>query len=137
MHAAHTCITKKVFKIKIMQKKTLVIGASENPERYSNMAVKKLVAHGHPVLALGNRDGTIDATKITKEKPQADDVNTVSLYLNAGNQKPYYNYILDLKPQRIIFNPGAENQELAGLAAAQGIKVMEACTLVMLSTGQF
>jgi uncharacterized protein len=120
-----------------MEKKTMVIGASENPERYSNMAVKKLTAYNHPVIAVGNREGKINDVEITKGKPQIEGVNTVSLYLNPNNQKNYYSYILSLKPDRIIFNPGTENPELERLAAEQGIKTMEACTLVMLSTGQF
>jgi uncharacterized protein len=119
------------------QKKTLVLGASENPSRYSNMAVRRLSAHQHPVVAIGRRRGTIGEIEIeTNQLPEAD-VDTVTLYLNPGNQLPYYDYILSLNPKRIIFNPGTENDELANLAAAKGIKTLEACTLVMLSTGQY
>ena len=120
-----------------MEKKTLVLGASENPARYSNMAVKKLHAYGHPVIAIGRRDGNINGITITKKAVEAKEVDTVTLYLNPYNQKPYYDYITALKPKRIIFNPGTENPELERLAEENGIKTLEACTLVMLSTGQY
>lgn len=120
-----------------MQKKTVVLGASQNEERYSNLAVKKLVAHNHPVIAIGNKEGIINDIKIIKDNPSLKDVDTVTLYLNPENQKPYYDYILSLNPKRIIFNPGTENDELENLAAAKGIKTMEACTLVLLSTNQY
>ena len=120
-----------------MQKNTVVLGASENTERYSNMAVKKLVANKHPVTAIGNKEGIINNIKIIKNNPVINDVDTVTLYLNPENQKPYYDYILSLNPKRIIFNPGTENDELESLAAAKGIKTMEACTLVLLSTNQY
>ena len=120
-----------------MNKKTVVLGASENPSRYSNMAVKKLAAHNHAVVAVGRRAGSISGVEITKEKPDETDVDTVTLYLNPENQKPYYNYILSLHPNRIIFNPGTENKELYDLAKANGIAVVEACTLVLLATDQY
>lgn len=118
-------------------KKTLVIGASENGERYSNLAVKKLVAHNHPVVALGKRPGIIGNTSIITDKKAMDDIDTVTLYVNPENQRPYYDYILSLNPKRIIFNPGTENEELESLAEKKGIKTMEACTLVLLSTSQY
>jgi predicted CoA-binding protein len=120
-----------------MQKKTVVLGASQNEERYSNMAVKKLVAQKHPVIAIGNKEGIINDIKIIKDNPSLNNVDTVTLYLNPENQKPYYDYILSLNPKRIIFNPGTENDELESLAAAKGIKTMKACTLVLLSTNQY
>jgi hypothetical protein len=120
-----------------MQKKTVVLGASQNEDRYSNMAVKKLVANNHPVTAISNKEGIINNIKIIKENPSIIDVDTVTLYLNPENQKPYYDYILSLNPKRIIFNPGTENEELEKLAAQKGIKTMEACTLVLLSTNQY
>jgi predicted CoA-binding protein len=118
-------------------KKTLVLGASENPARYSNLAVKKLTANGHPVIAVGKRRGSINNTVIETEKKDFTDIDTVTLYLNPQNQKEYYDYILSLKPKRIIFNPGTENDELVDLANAKGIKTQEACTLVLLSTAQY
>jgi len=119
------------------KKKTLVIGASENTERYSNMAIRRLLKYGHPVVAIGNRKGKVEDVEITTEHPEMHDIDTVTLYLNPTNQKVYYDYILSLKPKRIIFNPGTENDELEMLAKKQGINVMEACTLVLLGTGQF
>lgn len=118
-------------------KKTLVIGASENKERYSNLAVRKLLAHNHPVVAIGKKTGLIENTAIITEHKPMDDIDTVTLYLNPVNQQPYYDYILSLKPNRIIFNPGTENEELESMAREKGIKTMEACTLVLLSTDQY
>jgi predicted CoA-binding protein len=118
-------------------KKTVVLGASANPARYSNMAVNRLAAHQHPTVAIGKREGKIGKVDVITAHPEEQDVDTVTLYLNPTNQKPYYDYILSLNPKRIIFNPGTENQELEELAHKQGIQTMEACTLVMLSTGQY
>lgn len=118
-------------------KKTIVLGASGNPSRYSYLAVEKLNRYGHPVIAIGKREGMIGETKIITEHPAEKEVDTVTLYLNPQLQKSYYDYILALHPKRIIFNPGAENEELNELAQANGIDTKEACTLVMLSTGQY
>jgi predicted CoA-binding protein len=115
----------------------LVLGASENPDRYSNLAVQKLAAHEHPVIALGRKKGAIANIPIDTEKKTFNDIDTVTLYLNPANQKEYYDYIISLHPKRIIFNPGTENDELIGLAQKNGIKAQEACTLVLLSTGQY
>lgn len=120
-----------------MSKHTIVLGASENPERYSYLAVKRLRALGHPVTAVGIKEGRIGDVVITREKPQVKNPDTITLYLNALRQKEYYDYIFSLSPKRIIFNPGAENDELAALAEAKGIQTQEACTLVLLSTGQY
>lgn len=118
-------------------KKTLVLGASANPNRYSYLAMKRLTANQHPVVAIGKRRGKVDNIEITTEQTPLEDVDTITLYLNANNQKQYYDYILSLHPKRIIFNPGAENDELTALASKSGIKAMEACTLVLLSIGQY
>lgn len=118
-------------------KKTLVLGASENPERYSNKAIKKLRANGHDVIAIGNRSGKVEDVGIIKDRPNIDNLDTVTMYLNVANQKSYYDYILEQKPKRIVFNPGAENPELEKLAEEKGIQTQEACTLVLLATGQF
>lgn len=120
-----------------MKKKTLVLGASENPARYSYLAVQRLRKLLHPVIAIGNKKGKIDDVNIETEQQAFRDIDTITLYLNPTLQKNYYNYILSLKPKRIIFNPGTENDELTGLAAKNGIKTLEACTLVLLSTGQY
>ena len=119
------------------KKKTLVIGASENPSRYSNLAINRLVKNSYPVVAIGKKKGTVAGINIETEETAFKDIDTISLYLNASHQKDYYDYILSLHPNRIIFNPGAENNELAELAIQHGIKPQEACTLVLLSTGQY
>ena len=118
-------------------KKTLVLGASDNPSRYSYLAVNRLRSHGHPVVAIGKKNSMVADVPIEKEKKDWENVDTVTLYLNPSHQQQYYDYILSLKPKRIIFNPGAENDELADLAANNGIKPIEACTLVLLSTDQY
>jgi predicted CoA-binding protein len=120
-----------------MNKKTVVLGASPNPSRYSYLAVNRLAAHGNDVVAIGKREGSINEIPVIKGQPAEQNVDTVTLYLNANNQKQYYDYILSLHPKRIIFNPGAENDELTELAVKNNIEPIEACTLVLLSTGQY
>ena len=120
-----------------MKNKTLVLGASENPDRYSNKAILKLLSKGKEVVAIGKIKGAVNGVEIETQQVPSDDIDTVTLYLNPLHQKPYYDYIVSLKPRRIIFNPGAENEELERIAAKEGIDVLEACTLVMLSTGQY
>ncbi|MGO4289898.1 CoA-binding protein [Chitinophaga sp. RAB17] len=119
------------------KKLTVVLGASPNPERYSNMAVNRLTAKGHPVVAIGSRAATIGEIPVITEHPALEKVDTVTMYLNPVAQKAYYDYILQLQPRRIIFNPGAENEELEAIARQHNIQPVEACTLVLLSTGQF
>ena len=119
------------------KKKTLVLGASDNPQRYSYLAINRLYDKGHPVTGIGKKKTTVNGVEIITEKVPLQDIDTVTIYLNPANQQEYYNYILTLKPKRIIFNPGAENAELAALAKANNIESVEACTLVLLSTGQF
>jgi predicted CoA-binding protein len=118
-------------------KKTLVLGASTNPSRYSNLAINRLAAFDHPVVAVGLKEGKVGNVNIVTGQPDEQDVDTVTLYMNPTNQKPYYDYILSLRPKRIIFNPGTENYELEEMARKNGIKPMEGCTLVMLSAGQY
>ena len=120
-----------------IEKKTLVLGASDNPQRYSNMAMTRLRSKGHPVVAIGRRPTTVGDVSVDTEKKAFTGVDTVTLYLSPRLQQEYYDYILSLHPKRIIFNPGTENDELARLAQANGIQPLEACTLVLLSTGQF
>jgi len=118
-------------------KKTLVLGASPNPIRFSHKAVKSLVRHGHEVVPVGNKEGDIMWQKILVGKPKVDNIHTITLYLNPGNQKEYYNYIIELAPKRLIFNPGSENQELIELAMQNNIEVAIACTLIMLNTNNY
>ncbi len=118
-------------------KKTVVLGASANPIRYSNAAVRQLLSGGFDVVPVGIKDGEIDGAAIQKGQPAVDDVHTITLYLNPQRQKEYYDYILSLNPKRIIFNPGTENFELARLAREKGIETEMGCTLVMLSIGNY
>ena len=118
-------------------KKTLVLGASDNPSRYSYLAIQRLRLHGHPVVAIGRKNTKVADVPVINTKDPFDNIDTVTLYMNPRHQQEYYDYILSLQPKRIIFNPGAENNELARLAGTKGIKTQEACTLVMLSTNQY
>ncbi|MBL7702585.1 MAG: CoA-binding protein [Ferruginibacter sp.] len=119
------------------KKKTLVLGASDNPSRYSYVAINRLKNNQHPVVAIGKKKGTVSGIAIETGKIPAEGIDTVTLYLNPAHQKQYYDYIISLHPKRIIFNPGTENDELAALAVSNHIEPVEACTLVMLSTGQY
>jgi len=119
------------------EKKTLVLGASDNPSRYSYLAILSLRKHHHPVIAIGKRKTRVGEVEVETEKKWVQDIDTVTLYLNPSSQPEYYDYIISLHPKRIIFNPGTENEEFLELATSKGIQVLEACTLVMLSTGQF
>src|SRR5215212_4471375 len=97
------------------KKKTLVLGASDNPARYSYLAIQRLRNHEHPVVAIGKKNTQVGDVAIANDKKPFDNINTVTFYLNPFHQKEYYDYILSLKPKRIIFNPGAENDELEKL----------------------
>lgn len=117
--------------------KTLVLGASPNRSRYSNKAVRLLKMYEHEVVPVGIRNGTIEGIEIIKGKPNVKEIHTVTLYIGAKKQPEYYDYILSLKPKRIIFNPGTENIELMQLANERAIETVENCTLVMLNSGLF
>ena len=118
-------------------KRTLIIGASSNPSRYSYLATQKLKAFGHPVLLIGRRSGFVLGEEIHLEKVIWNDVDTVTLYINPRLQPEYYDYIITLNPKRVIFNPGTENETFMELLDNKGIEVVEACTLVMLATNQY
>jgi hypothetical protein len=118
-------------------KTTLALGATENPERYGNIALKRLLRYNQPVKAIGIQEGNVDGVAIQTGTPAFDDIDTVTLYLNPKNQEQYLDYIISLKPRRIIFNPGTENPKLENLARENGIEPIEACTLVMLGTGKY
>ncbi|HXH18367.1 MAG TPA: CoA-binding protein [Chitinophagales bacterium] len=121
-----------------MAKTTLVIGASVHPWRYAYLAVNRLRLSGHPVIPLGIEKGSINGMEIETERKNFKDIDTVTLYINPSIQKEYYDYLLNvIQPRRIIFNPGTENQELKMLAEKKGIETVEACTLVMLASGQY
>ncbi|WP_299334280.1 CoA-binding protein [uncultured Psychroserpens sp.] len=120
-----------------MSKRTLVIGASLKPQRYSNIAIRRLVDHGHEVVAFGLRTGEVSGVTIDTNLMPYKDIHTVALYLNPERQKAFYDYIVALNPERIIFNPGTENSEFQNFLKQEGIYFEEACTLVLLSTNQY
>jgi uncharacterized protein len=120
-----------------ISKKTLVLGASVNPSRYSYLAVNKLREHKHPVVAIGRTTAIVADIPVQSETSPIPDLDTVTMYLNPVNQKNYYDYILDQHPKRVIFNPGAENEEFEKILEEKGIQTVEACTLVLLATGQY
>jgi predicted CoA-binding protein len=117
--------------------KTLVLGASPNPERFSYKAVRMLVTYNHEVYPVGIRKGLIGELEILQDHPHIEDIHTVTLYIGPKNQLNYYDYIMDLKPKRLIFNPGTENEELRTLAEEKGIEILYNCTLMMLSKGDY
>jgi len=120
-----------------MSKKTIVIGASVNPERYAYKATIALQKHGHEVIPVGLKSGKINGIDILTGKPQIKDVDTVTLYVGSKNQSDLYDYVIDLKPKRVVFNPGAENPAFEKLLQENNIEPLEACTLVMLSIGNY
>lgn len=120
-----------------MNKKTLVLGASTNPSRYSFLAINKLVENQYEVVAIGLKKGSVAGINIETEKIPFKKIDTVTLYLNPQRQVEYYEYVLDLQPNRVIFNPGTENQELYKLLTEKAINYEVACTLVLLGTNQY
>ena len=119
-------------------KKTLILGACSNPERYAYKATVKLAKHGHEVVPVGLKLGNIEGHEILINTPLIKNIDTVTLYVGSQNQPMYYDYILNqIHPKRIIFNPGTENPELEKLANEQGIETEVACTLVLLSLGEY
>jgi uncharacterized protein len=118
-------------------KKTVIIGATDNPDRYAYRAAHMLVRHGHQIVPVGQKAGVVAGAEIHTDKPLPGDVDTVTMYVGTRNQAPLYDYILSLNPKRIIFNPGTENPELEKLAEKKGIETLQDCTLVMLTLGMF
>src|SRR4028119_2250239 len=114
-------------------KKTLILGATDNPDRFAYRAAHSLVRHGYPIALIGIKKGTVAGHEIMNGKPAVANVDTVTLYVGPRNQVEWYDYILSLQPKRIIFNPGTENLELENRAREKGIQTVEGCTLVMLS----
>jgi len=119
------------------RKKTLVLGASPNPIRFSHKAVKSLLRHEQEVVAVGFREGLIDDEKILVGMPQIEDVHTVSIYIGSSRQADYYDYIFSLKPKRVIFNPGTVNPEFMGRLKQAGIEPLAECMLVLLSEADY
>ena len=118
-------------------KKTIVLGASPNPARYSFKAVKSLLRFNHEVIPVGFRPGVIYDNLIQRGMPEIKNVHTIALYIGIERQEEYHDYILSLQPKRIIFNPGTINELFIAELEALGIEVVEGCTLVMLDSGEF
>lgn len=117
---------------------TLVLGATPNPTRYAYLATERLLKHGHEVVLVGIKEGEIAGIPIINNLDEpATPIDTVTLYVGPQRQSPYYDYLLELKPRRIIFNPGTENPELMKLAKENDIEPVIACTLVLLATGVY
>ena len=115
-----------------------VVGASANPERYSNRAVRLLLQHGHEVVPINPTAATIEGLEVVPSvQDLSGDVDTVTLYVSASISSQLEDALLSLRPGRVIFNPGAENPALQATLSARGIETEEACTLVLLNTGQF
>ncbi len=119
------------------KKKTLVLGASTKPDRYAYKAIESLVNKGHSVLAIGQNTGEVNGVKIHTKAIPVKNIDTITLYLNPARQRDYYNFIIEAKPKRVIFNPGTENPEFYQLLKANGIEVEVACALVLLATNQY
>lgn len=120
-----------------MNKKTLILGATPNEGRYANLAANRLVRSGHTIVNVGIKEGEVAGVAIEKPETIHNDIDTITLYVGPGRQEGLYDYILDTHPKRIIFNPGTENSELRRMANEKGIKTEYACTLVLLSVGQY
>ena len=117
--------------------KTLILGASIKPSRYAYLALQSLQKHNFPVVGVGVKAAEINGVKIHQDQKEFSDIDTVTLYLSAKNQTDFYDYILQLKPRRVIFNPGTQNPDLESILEENQIEVVHACTLVMLSTQQY
>lgn len=118
-------------------KTTLILGATTNPTRYAYLAAERLTAHGHEIIPVGIKSGTVQGQEILNGKPDVPEVDTVTLYVGPQHQPEYYDWLLRVAPGRIIFNPGTENAELMQLARENGIGVVRGCTLVMLASNQY
>lgn len=119
------------------KKKTLIIGASPNPARYAYLAAHRLVESGHEIVNVGIKKGHVAGVDIQPAAAPPTDIHSITLYIGPRLQPQYYDYIVNVKPLRLIFNPGTENPELESLARNHGIDTVNACTLVLLSTGQY
>jgi predicted CoA-binding protein len=121
----------------ILGKRTLILGASTDPSRYSFMAANRLVQHGHEIIPVGIKGGSVAGTEILPTIDGIEKIHTVTMYLSPKNQEQYEDFLQNLHPERVIFNPGSENPELMQKLTDQSIEVLEACTLIMLGTGQY
>jgi hypothetical protein len=119
--------------------KTVIVGATTDPSRYAYLAASMLTEYKHEIAPIGIKKGQVFGTEIQdiRTRPAIDNVHTITLYIGPQHQPEWYDYLLSLKPKRIIFNPGTENEAFEKLAESKGIEALEACTLVMLRSRQF
>jgi hypothetical protein len=127
----------KIKSVETLNKKTLVLGATPNPGRYANLAANRLVRSGHSIVNVGLKKGEVAGVPIEQPQTIHNDIDTITLYVGPQHQPELYDYIMDTHPKRIIFNPGTENSELRNMANEKGIETEYACTLVLLSIGQY
>ena len=120
-----------------MNKTTLILGATPNPTRYAYAAAERLVRHGHEIIPVGIKRGEVQGQDIINGRPHVENLDTVTLYIGAQHQPEYYDWLMELAPKRIIFNPGTENPELWRRAQEKGIETVSGCTLVMLAAGNY
>ena len=120
-----------------MTKKTLVIGASQNPERFSYMAIRKLKYNNIPVVAMGLREGEVFGVSIEKPYSKFVDIHTITIYIGPRNLPQFHDYIMNLNPKRVIFNPGTEDRKFQERLEQAGVEVVEGCTLIMISSNQY
>ena len=120
-----------------MEKTTLILGATPNPNRYAYIAAERLVRHGHAIVPVGIKEGAVQGSTILHGKPDVGEIDTVTLYVGPQHQPEYYDWLIRVAPRRIIFNPGTENPELSRLARENGIETVTGCTLVMLAGGSY
>lgn len=118
-------------------KKTLVFGASLKSNRYSNLAVRRLLQKNIDTCAFGLRKGQIGTVTVRTDPSDFQGVHTITLYLGPKRQMEYYDVILKLKPERVIFNPGTENPDFYTVLQQEGIHYETACTLVLLSMNAY
>ncbi|KAB2814451.1 CoA-binding protein [Phaeocystidibacter luteus] len=126
-------------KTNLKQEKVLVLGAHPDPSRYAYRAAHMLKDAGHDIVLVGRRDGSVAGSEIQREIPSfaPGEIDTVTLYVNPTIQEGYKSVVEALQPNRVIFNPGTENPEWMISLKAKGIEPDVACTLVLLSTGQY
>ncbi len=117
----------------------MIVGATTNRGRYAYLAAEMLTEYGNEIVPVGIKKGEVFGKEILdiRSKPYVADIDTLTLYIGPDHQPEWYDYLLNLRPKRIIFNPGTENEEFQRKATQQGVEVLEACTLVMLRSNQY
>lgn len=135
MHAAHISIEARG---KMNNQTVVVLGASNKPQRFSNMAIKKLLQHGHRVIPIHPRLAEIEGVPVVDQlEDVSEKIDTLTLYVGPQRIQPLIEKIVALQPKRVIFNPGTESVALESALTEHNIAYVRACTLVMLDSGEF